>query len=194
MPRTIRAARPLCTALLPILLTGYDQLTAMTGPSEMVSFRFARPVSCERRGPAYFNCVMRNHMSAPREANLECVGFDGQKRMVGRAPLRRQRLNARLRGRANSDLRVGLSTENCFGSHPWGAAFAGVKTTTASWRGGRALSRALRIYCSCAEVVAYSCRRFAASSGSNSQSSNERRSRIKSALNLIPGVRPCSSP
>ncbi|WP_234500061.1 hypothetical protein [Stenotrophomonas maltophilia] len=27
---------------------------------------------------------MRNHMSAPREANMECAGFDGQKRMVGR--------------------------------------------------------------------------------------------------------------
>lgn len=80
----MRVVRPLCTVLLPILLAGCDQLTAMTGPSEMVSFGFVRPVSCERRGPASFNCVMRNHMSAPREANMECVGFDGQKRMVGR--------------------------------------------------------------------------------------------------------------
>ncbi|PZS42266.1 hypothetical protein A7X61_15270 [Stenotrophomonas maltophilia] len=80
----MRVVRPLCTVLLPILLAGCDQLTAMTGPSEMVSFGFVRPVSCERRGPVSFNCVMRNHMSAPREANMECVGFDGQKRMVGR--------------------------------------------------------------------------------------------------------------
>jgi len=27
---------------------------------------------------------MRNHLNAPREANMECAGFDGQKRMVGR--------------------------------------------------------------------------------------------------------------
>lgn len=80
----MRPALPICTALLPILLAGCDQLTAMGGPSEMVSFGFVRPTSCERRGPVSFNCVMRNHMSAPREANMECVGFDGQKRMVGR--------------------------------------------------------------------------------------------------------------
>jgi len=80
----MRAVFPICTVLLPILLAGCDQLTAMAGPSEMVSFGFIRPTSCERRGPVSFNCVMRNHMNAPREANMECAGFDGQKRMVGR--------------------------------------------------------------------------------------------------------------
>jgi len=80
----MRAVFPICTVLLLILLAGCDQLTAMAGPSEMVSFGFIRPTSCERRGPVSFNCVMRNHMNAPREANMECAGFDGQKRMVGR--------------------------------------------------------------------------------------------------------------
>ncbi len=80
----MRFIRLLCVVLVTHVFAGCDQLTAMTGPSEMVSFGFVRPVSCERRGPVSFNCVMHNHMSAPREANMECAGFNGQKRMVGR--------------------------------------------------------------------------------------------------------------
>lgn len=77
------AFRSFCIAAAFLPLAGCDQLASMAGPSEMVSFGYVRPASCERRGPISYNCVMRNYLDGLREANMECAGFDAQGRMVG---------------------------------------------------------------------------------------------------------------
>lgn len=79
----MRAFRSLCITIVLFSLAGCDQLASMAGPSELVSFGYVRPVSCERRGPISYNCVMRNHFDGLREAHMECAGFDAQGRMVG---------------------------------------------------------------------------------------------------------------
>jgi len=79
----MRAFRSLCIAIVLFSLAGCNQLASMVGPSELVSFGYVRPVSCERRGPISYNCVMRNYLNELREANMECAGFDAQGRIVG---------------------------------------------------------------------------------------------------------------
>lgn len=77
------AFRSLCIVVVLFYLAGCDKLASMAGPSELVSFGYVRPASCERRGPISYNCVMRNYLDGLREANMECAGFDTQGRMVG---------------------------------------------------------------------------------------------------------------
>lgn len=77
------AFRSLCIAVVLFSLAGCDKLASMTGPSELVSFGYVRPASCERRGPISYNCVMRNYLDGLREVNMECAGFDTQGRVVG---------------------------------------------------------------------------------------------------------------
>jgi len=79
------AFRSLCIAIVLFLPAGCDKLASKAGPGELVSFGYVRPVSCERRGPISYNCVMRNHLNGLREVNMECAGFDAEGRMVGRS-------------------------------------------------------------------------------------------------------------
>ena len=79
------AFRSLCIAIVLFLPAGCDKLASKAGPGEPVSFGYVRPVSCERRGPISYNCVMRNHLNGLREVNMECAGFDAEGRMVGRS-------------------------------------------------------------------------------------------------------------
>ncbi|WP_369349782.1 hypothetical protein [Stenotrophomonas sp. JAG2] len=68
--------------LLP--LAGCNQLAAVNGPKELVSFGHVRPVSCERKAAISYNCVMKNHSDALRSVSMECASFDGQGRAIGK--------------------------------------------------------------------------------------------------------------
>lgn len=79
----MKAFCSLCAAVVLMSLAGCGQLGSVTGPNELVSFGYARPVSCERRGPISYSCVMKNYLDGPREVNMECASFDAQGRVVG---------------------------------------------------------------------------------------------------------------
>lgn len=75
--------RCVCTAIGFFFLAACQKFVVLSGPNELVSFGYARPASCERRGPISFTCVIKNNYNGLREVNMECAGFDAQGRMVG---------------------------------------------------------------------------------------------------------------
>lgn len=79
------AARSLAVACFLLSLAGCDKIAAIAGPGELVSFGYVRAVSCERRGPISYSCVMKNFANGLRAVNMECGGFDGQGRVIGRS-------------------------------------------------------------------------------------------------------------
>lgn len=81
------------TLIVLISITGCKDiqktLVGQTGPSKVIAFGYIRPVSCTYEGDflsgAGYECVMRNFSDSPRKSDINCISYDEQGRIIGRA-------------------------------------------------------------------------------------------------------------